>query len=172
MRKITNDEYNLAYNNLEYKKVMYRVTFRYRKVLDEDERKTAAMLGLKRTLESHDESFGQKFTTSLWRFCDWECKRLLKSKQSFNKNSSKTKSLSYLDKIAVDKTEDTIDVRDCLDKLPSEYRDILKQYYFEQQTMEEIGKINGYSRETARKIINKGLENLRIIMTDNKEGEK
>jgi RNA polymerase sigma factor (sigma-70 family) len=168
-RKVSNEEYSQAYENKEYKRVIGRVVGRYVKVLDKDERIIAGLIGLQRCLEYHDESFGQKITTSLWRFTDWECKRILKAKKSkmkmVNESSISIDSLPNTKEVS----EETLFVRECLPFLNEIDRKVINQYYFDGRTFEEIGQINGYSKETARKKVNKGLDNLKKIIEKNGE---
>lgn len=165
MKKIiTSQEFETAYKNLEYKRLIGKAVRRYNKVLDYDERLVAGLTALQKCLESHDDSYGQKFTTSLWRFCDWECRRILKSKKNHQKNVS----LFHFSELLQDEgpSEETLMVRECVSLLDEPNRKIINQYYFDNLTMEEIGKINGYSRETARKNINKSVDKLKNIIQD------
>lgn len=66
-------------------------------------------------------------------------------------------------------SEETLFVRECLPFLNEIDRKVINQYYFDGRTFEEIGQINGYSKETARKKVNKGLDNLKKIIEKNGE---
>ena len=46
---------------------------------------------------------------------------------------------------------------DIIDGLPSEYATLLEQKYVYNMTMNEIGRKNGYSRETARRKVAKAV---------------
>jgi len=50
-----------------------------------------------------------------------------------------------------------IDNTDIFDGIPYEYANLIKQKYIYNMTMNEIGKMNGYSRETARRKVAKAV---------------
>ena len=56
-------------------------------------------------------------------------------------------------------------IRDCVDKLDNEYRDLIYSRFFELKTLKEIAIENGYSHETARRRIKKALCQLKTILT-------
>ncbi len=166
-RAVTDNEFEIAYKNRDNRKVIDSVTGKYCKVIDRDDLQSAGMMALWRCLGYHDDSYNQKFTTSLWRFTDWECKRVLRSK----KNKPQSMQLSAID-IDVAETnelsEDSKFVRECVQLLPPTEKHILEMYYYENRTMEEIGKLNGYSKEAARQKINKSLKKLEEIFNREK----
>ena len=160
-RKVNDEEFRLASENKDNINVMRTVTNRYRGCISEEDLKSCALLGLWRCLGYHDDT-KQKFTTSLWRFTDWECKRELAKKKSM-KNNVNVQSIIDLDIMAPAENENIIHVKECLELLAEEDKEVIQQYYFEKRTMEEIGQIHQYSKEAARQKIRKAVVKLREI---------
>lgn len=161
-KKVSDQEYENAYKNRDNRKVIDSVTSRFRKVIDRDDLQSAGDMALLRCLEYHDDSYNQKFTTSLWRFTDWECKRVLRSKK--NKLSAMQLSTIEVELPQNEGNKESEYVNEYIELLPIENRKILQQYYYQGMTMEEIGKANGYSKEAARQKINKSLKKLTEIL--------
>lgn len=159
-REVTSQEFEEAYANLDNVRVMRTVTNKYSKILSVDDLKSCALQGLWRCLAYHDDT-KQKFTTSLWRFTNWECRREL-AKMRYKKNSMYTQSLSNMD-VEYKPNPAIQDMMECMELLPDTDKNIIQQYYFERRTMEEIGQINRYSKEAARTKIKKAVKKLREI---------
>ena len=77
-KKISDEEFKAAYTNTDNKNIIKKVISKYDKIISPDNLESCGDNALWRTLQSHDESYEQKFTTSLYRFCEWECKRELR----------------------------------------------------------------------------------------------
>jgi RNA polymerase sigma factor (sigma-70 family) len=61
--------------------------------------------------------------------------------------------------------ENVCEIEDFLKQIPPRLRTAVYQRFFKNMTMEEIGKENNYSRETARRYINDGLDKIREIIS-------
>lgn len=83
-KKISNEEFDLAYKNMDNKNIIKKVMSRYDKIISPDNLESCGDNALWRTLQSHDDSYNQKFTTSLYKFCEWECKRELRRNNKKN----------------------------------------------------------------------------------------
>ena len=57
----------------------------------------------------------------------------------------------------------TKSIIDAIETLPNKLSKVIKQKFFYSMTMEEIGRKNHYSRETARRNVKRGLEKLKEI---------
>ncbi len=169
MRKeVSNEEFETAYKNKDNRKIILNVTSKYRKSIDCHDLQSAGMMALWRCLSYHDDSFNQKFTTSLWRFTDWECKRLLRSQ----KNKIQCAQLSVIETDFPENqsmSDNEKYIKECINLLPALDKKILELYYYDNRTMEEIGTINGYSKEAARQKINKSLKKLEEIFNREKK---
>lgn len=163
MRKqVSNEEFETAYKNKDNKRVISTVIKKYMRSIDLHDLQSAGMMALWRCLSYHDDSFNQKFTTSLWRFTDWECKRILRSQ----KNKVKCAQLSVIESDFPENqivTDNEKYIKECIHLLPTSDKSILELYYYDNRTMDEIGKLNGYSKEAARQKINKSLKKLQEI---------
>jgi len=143
-------------------------------MIDRQDLDTCGLFGLWRALQYHQDGRGQKFTTSLYRFVDWECKKELKKKQ-VKAGGRKVRSLDADDgkktfKIDVeDKSiapaEEAKHLRECLRLLPKSESQLVDMYYFREMTLEQIGRQYGYTKEAARQKLNKAVEKLRKIYT-------
>lgn len=152
-RKVDNEEFRIAYENKDNKKIMRKVINKYRgSLISSDELNSCALVGLWRALGYHDNSFKQKFTTTLWRFTNWECQREL-AKKTRKKNKIIVQPIIDLDIPMPERSEECIKLQECLKLLPDNQRQIINEYYFDKRTMEEIGSIHSYSKESARQKI-------------------
>lgn len=136
-----------AISNIDCIKVMHSVCYRYNKKLSLDDAKSLSMQTLWECCQKYDPNHPKKskFTSFLYQQLDFKIKNLLK-KYRKEKSGLLGQETSYLDsKIEFD----------ILGSLNEEEGNILKQAYLYKMTMEEIGKANGYSRETARRKLKK-----------------
>lgn len=145
--------------------IMRTVINRYIGSLPADSLKKCALEGLWRCLKYHDyNQTKKKFTTNLWTFTDWECKRELRKLRKPEKAPrivSMTDFKAVFDIPGKEMPEDVTHIRECIELLPPAQRDLIKEYFFDNRTMEEIGALHKYSKEAARQKINKALAKLR-----------
>ena len=111
-------------------------------------------------MKAFDPNGGRKFTSFLYNRIDWECKREI---QKMNRRKRKSSiSLDYPVQDFKTLNEDQkIQIKDALSKIENKYELVIKQRFFDRMTMQEIASKNNYSRETARRYINIGLEKLK-----------
>lgn len=156
-KTVSNEEYNIAYNNKDNQRIIKAVLFTYRGKLDEDTLKTCGLNALWRCLQNHNESFSTKFTSSLWRFVNWECKKELRTLAT-----SKYKPLELFD--VANEEEEMYSVFDDLhDVLDQEYCQIIKLRFLEKMTLREIGNKFGYTKEAARQKLEKAIGQIRMV---------
>jgi hypothetical protein len=173
MRKtITSEQFQEAYGSLtatpdqltdkqkDNRNVISKVGSKYSGLLTDDELKSCGLNALWRCLSYHEDGRGKKFTTSLWTFLEWEYRRELKKKKQ---KTVKTVSLSDHDFPLSVSNEDCLALKECIEMLDPDHKLLINQYYSENRTMEEIGRINGYSKEAARQKINKAVSQLREL---------
>ncbi len=155
MRQVTDEEFEKAYSNQDNRNIIEAVTKKYANKLSKDTQKSCGMYGLWRCIQNHDDKYGRKFTTSLFIHVDWECKREL--------SSMKKKSLSSLgdQDETIPSPSSSGDLSEMIESLPDNQKEIIKQRFCENRTLEEIGNNQGYSKEAARQNINKILSKLR-----------
>lgn len=174
---VSNEEFLKAYGDInastkeltqeqkDNRNIIYRVTNKYRKYFDKEELLTFGLNAMWRTLQSHIEGKGNKFTTSLWTFTQWECNRQYKNKIK-KKNTIVTVPIKNLDMEAAAPNPDAEFLREKLAKLPELDIAVLTEYYLQGYTMQEIGDKHGYSKEAARQKIKKALAKLNKICKD------
>ncbi len=168
-KKVTNEQFEEAYGTTDKltktqqdnRNIMRTVTSRYSALIPAEELHTCALQALWRCLSYHDDTKGQKFTTSLWRFTDWECKRELRRKHT--KKNINTVSVFDFDIEEESESPTAESVRECVALLPAQHKELINQYYFENRTMEEIGRLHNYSKEAARQKIGKAVRRLQEI---------
>jgi RNA polymerase sigma factor (sigma-70 family) len=114
---------------------------------------------LLKCLENHDDSYGQKFTTSLYRFTVWECRRFLRNRRN-------TLSLSSVPELSVtvcDRHEDVEHILECLDLISESDRSLVEQRFIMGMTLREIGALRGYTRQTAMKKVRRAVARLKRV---------
>ena len=141
-------------NNIDNVKVMNKVCARYSGVLSADDLYSLKLTTLWRCLSRYDPSKNTKFTTFLYQQLDYAIKNTMKKKKrEFScRNIEQFSSLEIID-----------DIDHLLDGLSDEYTILIKQKYVYGMTMEEMGRQNGYSRETARRRFKKALKSFEKI---------
>ena len=146
---VTNEEFEKAYGNQDNKNIIRSATKKYSKTLSDDERERCGMHGLWRCIQSHDPKYKRKFTTSLFIHVDWECKREI---AQINRRTDLH--LGNLDK-EISESYPLGHFDDIVGELPEKEKSLIYQRFYENKTLEEIGRSQGYSKEAARQNINK-----------------
>ena len=151
----SNEEFNKALFNLDNIKIIKKALGKYYKILNHDELKSCSYLGLWESLKRWDLKKGKKFTTYLYDQVKWHCQKLIN-------DNKKTINLESLSSNVQEKVKsDNIYILECMSKIPKKYKDILYKYYFERYNLEEIGKINNYTKQAAQQNIKKALKSLK-----------
>ena len=155
--------YNDAYYNIDNQKIIKAVLSTYRGRLDEDTLIDCGLNALWRCLQSHKTEFTTKFTTSLWRFVNWECKKELQ-----NLARARHKPSELVD-ISIDSSEYTVfdDIDTCLDDVHSQ---IVKLRFLEGMTLKEIGNHFGFTKEAARQKLKFALKQIKELVYNSIEG--
>jgi len=141
-----------AVKNIDYKKIMDKVCSKYNRFVDADDLSSLRMLTLWDCLKKFDTSRNVKFTSYLYQQLTYAIKNHLKKKKREFTN------------IPFDVAKDPVEnVNVILIDFPTEYRNLLRQKYISRMTMTEIGLANGYSRETARRKVNKAIKHYEAL---------
>jgi RNA polymerase sigma factor (sigma-70 family) len=130
--------------NIDYKKIMDKVCSKYNRFVDADDLSSMRMVTLWQCLNKFDPSRNVKFTSYLYQQLTFAIKNFLKKKKREFTNipfDVAKESMENMEVVMLD--------------FPDEYKKLLRQKYIYRMTMSEIGQINGYSRETARRRFNK-----------------
>lgn len=124
--------------------IMNKVSSNFQRGIDFDEIQSIRLDTLWKCVNNYDETRGAKFTTYLHSQLNYAFRNWLKKKRS-------QINLGELHTSVMDKHDYSQDAHDVVNGLPNHISRILKQRYLYNMTMVEIGKANGYSRETARR---------------------
>jgi RNA polymerase sigma factor (sigma-70 family) len=135
-----------ANDNMDYRRIMDKVGSRYNRAVDQDELESLKLLTLWECTKNYDPSRNMKFTSYLYQQLDYKIKNFLKKRSREFTNS--TIEAPYTPK-------ENFEI--LIDGLNGESQSVLRQKFLGNMTMEEIGKANGYSRETARRKVKKAL---------------
>ena len=123
--------------------IMNKVTNRYNRNVDLDDIDSIKMNTLWSCLKKYDSSKGTKFTSYLYQQLSYAMKNEVKKRRmEYN--------VETVEKMDIN-TYSKMEVTDIVTGLEHEDSQILEQRFFHNMTMKEIGKTNGYSRETARR---------------------
>ena len=137
-----NEKFASKWNDSNVSNIMNKVANRYRANIDVDEIESIKMNTLWKCIEKHDED-KSKFTSFLYSQLSFALKNKVK-KQKLEYNCSTIEKEDFKAVVSMEYT-------DIVSGLPDDTRQILNQRFYQNLTMKEIGKINGYSRETARR---------------------
>lgn len=124
--------------------IMNKVSSNFQRGIDFDEIQSIRLDTLWKCVNNYDETRGAKFTTYLHSQLNYAFRNWLKKKRS-------QINLGELHTSVMDKHDYSQDAHDVVNGLPNHISRILEQRYLYNMTMVEIGKANGYSRETARR---------------------
>lgn len=158
LRKVSDVEFEAAWNNTDNRILIKSETGKYYNVLTVEERNDCGLAALWKALQYYKKKFGQKFTTSLYRFVHWECKRQIERNR---KRKPQTNIEFDIEQEKLDDT-DLVFIREKFEAMPNCWQKRwLKQHFFEFKTVEQIAKRNRVSRETARQRLKQAVKALR-----------
>ena len=157
---ITDEEFQIALDNIDNKKVINKVRSRFARCLSFDELKQCGLEGLWRALKSHDTTYGRKFTSSLYQFVEWECQRAI---NKLNHTHATCEALMVDIPVEDTQLQHGVLLRDLLEYLDNTSRNIIVDRYIYNYTLKEIAAKYGYTSSGVKYIIKKTLKQLRKI---------
>ena len=131
--------------------IMNSVCSHYRRSLDFDDVESLQMEVLWKSMQKFDATRGTKFTSYLYCQISYALKNLLK------KRKPEFTGIDLFDPLDHD-YENRIQALEILSDADEETKDLLEKRFYHNMTMLEIGKTNGYSRETARRKLRKAIK--------------
>lgn len=158
IKNVTSEDFDNAIADVNNLKIIKSVCSRYRDKLSEDILKACGLRALWQCLKSHDDTYGRKFTSSLYQFVHWRCKDQVRKRQ--------TNGHLELTGDVVDDSLPVLDVlivREYLEILPENYKKVVYGKFFESKSCAEMGREMGCSRENVRQLLDRALERLRTI---------
>lgn len=166
-RAVSNDEYAQALAQPDNAAILSSFKKRFLAILGEDGFEDCALVGLWRALQYHRDDRGMKFTTSLYRFMEWECRKAAKK-------AARRRPVVYegeLDHLPSPMKEGALPVEidhvlERMQRLPLADQYLIRSYYLEGKSAREIGLTLDppRKRETVRKRISRGLNRLRRVV--------
>jgi len=173
-REIKNQTFNQAYQNLDNLKIMSSAITSSGTtcILTIEELESCKLIALWKTLQSwSEEDFPNvKFTTFLFKHVRWQCYFQAHIITKYNKHHRPMVDYSecfYLPNKKEDKysfsMEDKLAIDEALNQVSEKELDIIEQRFYQQMTLKEIGKANGYSHETARVHVGKAVNSIKKL---------
>lgn len=172
----TNDVFMEKWESQDVQNIMNKVANGYKKNIDRDDIESAKMDTLWNCVKKYDETRGSKFTSYLYQQLNFTMKNLWKSTKKRNDQEvslfspvgrNSNHSGNYTDDTATnmesqhthDKSyDDYMLCFEIVNGLDQQHVDIIHQRFYKNMTMKEIGKENGYSRETARRRVKNAIK--------------
>jgi len=136
-------QFEEKWNCTDIQNIMNKISNRYRNNVDLDDIESIKMNTLWACIKKYDPARGTKFTSYLYQQFSYAMKNKVKKKRwEFNTD--------IIEKADV-KEQSKMEIMDIITGLDEEDSQILTQRFYDNMTMKEIGRKNGYSRETARR---------------------
>ena len=156
-KMILDEDFDRELKNPNNIRIMSKVCSFYLRMIPSDDIYRCKLVALWKAMVKFNPSGGQKFTSYLYNSIKWECQKELYLINKFRKGAT------YDDMLTECVDKNNFEIFDIVEKLPPKLEVVIKQKFFFGLTMEEIGKENNYSRETARRYVKKGIEKLQEI---------
>lgn len=168
-RKISCEEFRKALHDEDNIKIMKSAIRKspVAKNLTEDEQESCKLIALWNSLQNWDNNPEIKFTTFLYKNVTWQCLLQRQINNKFYKrhitisNDNEFSNRNFHNYLQANDLEEMMSF--CLQKLPEKTVKILRQRYYENMTLKEIGKQNGYSHETARRNVNLAVKQIKQL---------
>ncbi len=145
---IKNNDFNKKRD--EHRRFIKCVLKKYLSVLSEDMLTACGDIALWRCMKSYDESYGQSFSSSLYRFIRWECLRMIGEQKPRHITGIHPEVESRDNSI-----ENKLLLEDCLSILSSKERRMVEARYLYGMTLREIASREGYSDQGVKNIIDR-----------------
>lgn len=161
--KVTDEELQKALKNTDNINVMNKICMKYIGIIPYEELERCKLISLWQAIEKYDPSKGNcKFTSFLCNRLFWECQKQLYEIRKTKKIPKSDTASSLISEICgFESNPYSVEMQEALEKLDSESKEIIFKRFYESKTTKEIGKENGYGRETARRRILQALEKLK-----------
>ena len=154
-----NQQFEEKWNDSNIRNIMNKISNRYEKNIDLDDIESIKMNTLWKCIQKYDKNRGTKFTSYLYQQLSYAFKNKVKKKRvEFNVNNS----FGGPDKVDTN-YPNALEVIDIVNDLEPEMAHIIEQRFYNNMTMKEIGKKNGYSRETARRKLKNAIKTCKMI---------
>jgi RNA polymerase sigma factor (sigma-70 family) len=165
MKKVTSEEIKKAQANRDNINVMNKICSKYIDIIPYEELERCKLIALWHSIEKYDPSKGNcKFTSFLCNRLFWECQKQLYEINKARRIPRNEYASSLISDISgFEKDLDEVEFLELIEKLDEESQRIIFKRFYESKTTKEIGKENGYGRETARRRIIDAVDKLKQL---------
>lgn len=170
-RKIDNSTFNKAYENLDNLKIMSSAIASSGTtcILTIEELESCKLIALWKSLQTWSEVRfpNVKFTTFLFKHVRWQCYFQAHIATRYHRQHKPL--IDYLEYVTEKPIkqnmtlEDKLAIDEALNQMSSKTLDIIEQRFYQQMTLKEIGKANGYSYETARTHVDNAVKSIKKL---------
>lgn len=146
------------------------VARRYSNILSRDELESCGLVAIWRCLRKHDTTYNRKFTSSLHQFMIWECIKALGERKSLRKKKKPDMYYHIGLKRHFDSTTEEIydeesghligHIKETLSGMKYSNKCMIRDYFYRDKTFEQIGQMNGYTKEAARQKVGDAVNSL------------
>lgn len=164
VNKIDDELYQKQWSDEENRKIMNSACYRYRGLIPDDEIESCQMIALWKSIISFNPACGVLFSTYLYRGVQNLCRQYLVKDAKYYRNIS---TASVFKLYNIDAVDLKLDAKDIIDKLPSHYKDVIIDRFYNKLTFKEIASKNGYSYETARRNLSRAICTMKKILKSN-----
>ena len=151
IQKITNEEFNIAYQDINNKKILNKASFKYLKWVNNNEMTQIKRIALWKALDGYKPEMGKKFSSYLYDMTRYECMNWITNDRKDKKKVCKEESIDNAGPLPVVPEINYSEFDDMLSVLPKKLAKIVKLRIVYNMSFEEIGKLNKFSHETARR---------------------
>jgi RNA polymerase sigma factor (sigma-70 family) len=157
---VSDEQFGIAMSTGDNVNIIRKVTSRYASAIHPDDLYTCGLNALWRTLQCHDPKYNQKFTTSLYRFVEWECQRELRKKRTkvlsmcvpLEQATSENISCETMPSSDHEFVQEVISTMDCDDQ------EIIRFCLLEGRSLREASARFGCSKQVARRRKNEAIK--------------
>lgn len=162
-RVVSDDQFKTAMSTGDNVNIIRKVTSRYASVIHPDDLYTCGLNALWRTLQCHDPKYNQKFTTSLYRFVEWECQRELRKKRTKVLSMCVPLEQATQENISCETIPSTDHefVQETISQMDPEDQEIIRFCLLEGRSLRDASRKFGYSKQVARRRKNDALRRLK-----------
>ena len=163
-----NEKFDQAAENKYYINIMYRIANKnLLSVCTKEEIKCIVMSTLWKCVSQYDPQKSKaQFSSYLYKSIENNTRRIYKNKIKIKNSEVELHPFYYSKKQETnDKSkQEAFEILESIKDLDKELYDILISKFYYNMTNQEIGKLNGYGKETARKKVKKAIELARKIV--------
>lgn len=159
---VSNQDYEAAWADPHNRRILATVSRLFRGKLPPEEILFCVQIALFKCMKKHKDSIGNKFTTSLHQFVEWE---LQKGLRSHYRELARHPPMSSIDdhQLAAKSLTFSYEVNDCLSRLSDYEQKLIEQSFMYDMTLREMEKENGGNRQTINRKLTKATENFKRI---------